>query len=178
MLLCFAVPLVASVACGDDDPGGPAAAGSAGRAGAAGSAGLGGSAGAAGSAGNAGAAGAGGSSTYSAAEACQLFAESTCAKAEECGLVLGEAAGQLICLQCSAPVVQTIATTCTGDLSEAKDRAAVDTCIAGIRAATCADACSDVDVPACSGVFDELDAATEDADAGEPVVCDERCFTQ
>jgi len=160
------------LACSDDDSNGGGSSGSAGAAGSAGAsarAGAGGSAGSSGS-GGLGGSSAGGAATYTVAETCERFAEATCDKAAECGLVLREVATQLVCVDCNPTALQLIAGACAGDLAGPKNAADVDRCIANSEAASCADVCADADVAGCE-VFDELEGD------GDPIVCDPLCIT-
>jgi hypothetical protein len=111
---------------------------------------------------------AGGGATYTAAEACQLFAQSSCNKGVECGLVLAQSGTQLVCLECNALALGLITQTCQQDSPGDKAAADVDRCVANITAQPCAQACTDLNVPGCD-VFGEL---VGDPD---PVVCDPRC---
>jgi hypothetical protein len=154
---------------GDETAQGGSSAGSEGRAGSS-SAGSSGAAGAGSGASASGGNGGGTSlgATYTAAQACRLFAQATCDKGVECGLVLQQVANQLICVQCNALALGFIEQACTEDSPGAKDAAAVDRCVANIAAEPCARACSEVSAPGCD-VFGELDGGAE------PVVCDVRC---
>ena len=160
------------LACSDDDSNNGGASGSAG---ASANAGAGGSAGAGGGPGSAGGGGLGGSAagsaTYTVVETCELFAEASCAKAADCGLVLAELGAQLICIDCNAATLQTIATACEGDLTGPKNAADVDRCIANTTSASCEDVCAEADVVGCE-VFDELEGD------GEPITCDPLCESE
>ena len=124
-------------------------------------------------AGSAGAAsGTGGSSTggarYSAREACELFAAASCNKGLECGLVLQELLGQLICVQCSDAALNLIVNRCVADGTTDKDKAAVDRCVSSISAQPCAEACVNPNADGCE-VFGELELGDNQ------IRCDERC---
>jgi hypothetical protein len=115
--------------------------------------------------------GAGGSSAgarYSARVACERFAEASCNKGLECGLVLTELLGQLVCVQCNAAALDIIVDRCVADGTTDKDAAAVDRCVANITAQPCADACINPDVDGCE-VFGELQLGDNQ------IRCDERC---
>jgi hypothetical protein len=171
--------LSTGVACSDDasDGGSAGIGGSAGSsAGAAGSSAgaAGSSAGAAGSgAGAAGSASSGGA-TYSAAQACERFAAAACNKGAECGLVIDATPTQLVCVNCTPAALDAIATGCASDAPGDKDRDAVDSCVAALTASSCADACADVGIASCA-VFGALD---DQADGGDPVVCDSACVSE
>ncbi|MEY2934452.1 MAG: hypothetical protein RL033_5201 [Pseudomonadota bacterium] len=125
-------------------------------------------------------AGAGGSSTggsstggqsgarYTAREACELFAAASCDKGLECGLVLTQVLGQLICVQCNDAALSIIVDRCLADGTTDKEKAAVDGCISSINAQLCAEACVDPNADGCA-VFGELDLGNN------AVVCDDRC---
>lgn len=113
-------------------------------------------------------AGTGGGARYGAREACELFAEASCNKGLECGLVLSQVLGQLICVQCSPAALNIIVDRCVADGTTDKDAAAVDRCIANLNAQPCAQACVDPSVDGCE-VFGELELGDNQ------IVCDERC---
>jgi hypothetical protein len=106
--------------------------------------------------------------TYTAAEACELFAQVSCDKAVECGLVLLRVATQLVCVQCDAASLSLIQSTCERDSPRDKDKAAVDRCVANISSQACQQACMSLDVPDCDA-FGDLPAGTQAPD------CDARC---
>lgn len=141
--------------------------GSASSGSAAGSSGSGG-----GSSSSAGTGGGGGSTasgpSYTAREACELFAAASCDKGLECGLVLSQVLGQLICVQCNSAALQIIVDRCLADGTTDKEKAAVDRCVAGINAQQCTEACVDPNVDECA-VFGELELGNN------TIVCDERC---
>jgi hypothetical protein len=118
------------------------------------------------SSGNGGAASSG--TRYSAREACELFAEASCNKGLECGLVLSQVLGQLICVQCNAAALGIIVNQCLMDGTTDKDAAAVDRCVANLNAQPCSEACVDPQVDGCE-VFGELELGDNQ------IVCDERC---
>lgn len=109
-----------------------------------------------------------GGPTYSAREACELFAEASCNKGLECGLVLSQILGQLICVQCSPAALNIIVDRCVADGTTAKPVAAVDRCVANLNAQPCSEACVDPSVAGCE-VFGELELGDNQ------IVCDERC---
>lgn len=113
-----------------------------------------------------------GQATYTVERVCEMFAATICAKAAECGLVLGQMNDQLICIDCSAVALAVIAAQCEADLQGPKDAAAVDRCLANGAMATCTDVCADADVPECE-VLDELQGGSE----GTPVECDDACVS-
>lgn len=104
---------------------------------------------------------------YSAAEACQRFAEVTCAKGQECGLVIPAAIP--VCLQCNAFAIETIAGACEMDLGGPRNAADVDRCLDSIADNSCAETCSDAPFDGCEA-FDELPSG----DAA--VTCDPQCL--
>jgi hypothetical protein len=112
--------------------------------------------------------GSGGGARYTAREACELFAQASCDKGLECGLVLTQVLGQLICVQCNDAALSIIVDRCLADGTTDKDVAAVDRCITGINAQPCAEACVDPNVDSCA-VFGELDVGNN------AIVCDDRC---
>lgn len=105
---------------------------------------------------------------YSAREACELFAEASCNKGLECGLVLTQVLGQLICVQCSPAALNIIVDRCVADGTTDKPVAAVDRCVANLSAQPCSEACVDPSVDGCE-VFGELQLGDNQ------IVCDERC---
>ena len=119
--------------------------------------------------GAAGSAGSTGDATYSVEHACDLFAEVTCNKAAQCGLVLQRTGAQLICIDCTEATLEIISESCQMDLEGPKNAAALDRCLVNTAAAACSDVCDDADVPDCE-VLDELQG-----DASDPVDCDEVC---
>lgn len=145
--------------------GGSGAGGSGTVVGAAGSAGSGGGASSAGSGVGGGSSGA---ATYTAAQACQRFAQASCSKGQECGLVLAQTVSALICVQCDALSLGIIQQACEQDAPGDKNAADVDRCLANLTAQPCAEACVDPEVDGCE-VFTEL------AGRSNTLVCDERC---
>jgi hypothetical protein len=113
-----------------------------------------------------------GQATYPVERVCELFSATICAKAAECGLVLGQTGDQLICIDCSEAALQVIAAQCARDLEGPKNADAVDRCLSNGAMASCTDVCADADVPECE-VIDELQGGTE----GEPVECDDACIS-
>lgn len=109
------------------------------------------------------------SATYTAAQACQRFAEASCAKGQECGLVLAQTGSALVCVQCNVLTLGIIQQACEQDAPGDKNAADVDRCVANLAAQPCAEACVDPEVDGCE-VFAELAAAQSDT-----VVCDPRC---
>jgi hypothetical protein len=109
-----------------------------------------------------------GGPSYSAREACELFAEASCNKGLECGLVLSQLLGQLICVQCSPAALNIIVDRCLADGTTDKPVAAVDRCVANLAAQPCSEACVDPSVDGCE-VFGELELGDNQ------IVCDERC---
>ena len=132
-----------------------------------------GSGGSASGVGGSSASGVGGSAatgaTYTAARACEVFARASCNKGVECGLVLGQIATQLVCVQCDALSLGIIEQQCQQDSPGDKDAAAVDRCVASITAQPCAQACANLDVSDCA-VFGDLPT-----DSTRDLVCDARC---
>ena len=112
-----------------------------------------------------------GQATYTVERVCEMFSATICAKASECGLVLGRTNDQLICIDCSEAALALIAAQCEADLAGPKDAAAVDRCLANGAMASCTDVCADADVPECD-VLDELQGGSE----GTPVECDDACI--
>jgi hypothetical protein len=108
--------------------------------------------------------------TYTVEQVCQMFSATICAKASQCGLVLGRMDAQLICIDCSEAALALIAAQCETDLVGPKDAAAVDRCLANGAMASCTDVCADADVPDCE-VLDELQGGSQ----GTPVECDAAC---
>jgi hypothetical protein len=108
----------------------------------------------------------GGTAMYSAAQACQAFAEVTCAKGAECGLVIP--APIRFCLACTAGNVAIIAGECEAAISGPRSAADVDRCLDGIADNTCEETCSDASFEGCEA-FEELPT---DGDDGVPVTCD------
>lgn len=171
VLAGFAVWMVA--ACSGDAEGGestgdPSTSGGGGSS--SNSPGSGGSGGGTSAGANAGTGGtsASGGARYGARQACELFAEASCSKGLECGLVLSQVLGQLICVQCSPAALNIIVDRCVADGTTDKDAAAVDRCVANIEAQPCAEACVDPNVAGCE-VFGELQLGNNQ------IVCDERC---
>jgi hypothetical protein len=112
-------------------------------------------------------AGSGGSGEMiSVAEACQRFAEVTCAKGQECGLLIPVAAP--VCLRCDAVAIAIIAGECESNLSGPRNRADVDRCLDGIADNTCAEACSDAPFDDCEAF--ELPSG-DAAVTCDPVMC-------
>jgi hypothetical protein len=116
-----------------------------------------------------GGSGAGGA-TYTAAQACQRFAQASCAKGQECGLVLAQTGSALICVQCDALSLGFIQAACEQDAPGDKNAADIDRCLANLAAQPCAEACVDPEVDGCE-VFSELAAAQSNT-----LVCDARCI--
>jgi hypothetical protein len=130
-----------------------------------------GNAGSGGGASSAGSGGSGGSSsgaTYTAAQACQRFAQASCSKGQECGLVLAQTGSALICVQCDGLSLGIIQQACEQDAPGDKNAADVDRCLANLTAQPCAEACVDPEVEGCE-VFTEL------AGRSNTLVCDARC---
>jgi hypothetical protein len=120
---------------------------------------------------NSGSSGAGGSSSgasYTAAQACQRFAQASCSRGQECGLVLAQTGSALICVQCDALSLGIIQQACEQDAPGDKNAADVDRCLANLTAQPCAEACVDPEVDGCE-VFTEL------AGQSNMLVCDQRC---
>jgi hypothetical protein len=116
-----------------------------------------------------GSAGSPGAATYSVEQACDLFAEVTCDKAAQCGLVLRRSGAQLICIDCTEDTLEIISESCRMDLEGPKNAAALDRCLTNTASAACGEVCEDASVPDCE-VIDELQGDTSD-----PVDCDEAC---
>jgi hypothetical protein len=121
------------------------------------------------SAGPGGSGGGPSAATYTAAQACQRFAQASCSKGLECGLVLAQTGSALICVQCDALSLGIIQQACEQDLSGDKNAAEVDRCLANLTAQPCAEACVNPEVDGCD-VFAELTAGRSNT-----VVCDSRC---
>ncbi|HTV19050.1 MAG TPA: hypothetical protein VMG12_10275 [Polyangiaceae bacterium] len=121
---------------------------------------------------DAGADGGTGQATIAIERVCEMFAATFCAKAAECGLVLGQMNDQLICIDCSGAALALITAQCKADLEGEKDAAAVDRCLANGAMASCTDVCADADVPECE-VLDELMGGSE----GTPVECNDACIS-
>ena len=132
-----------------------------------------GNAGSGGGASSAGSGGSGGGSssgaTYTAAQACQRFAQASCAKGQECGLVLAQTGSALICVQCDALSLGIIQSACEQDAPGNKNAAEVDRCLANLTAQPCAEACVNPEVDGCD-VFSELAAGSSNT-----LDCDARC---
>ncbi|MEY4547389.1 MAG: hypothetical protein RL685_3584 [Pseudomonadota bacterium] len=109
-----------------------------------------------------------GGARYTAREACELFAAASCDKGLECGLVLTQVLGQLICVQCNDAALSIIVDRCLADGTTDKEKAAVDGCITSINAQACSEACVDPSADGC-GVFGELEFGNN------AIVCDDRC---
>ena len=109
--------------------------------------------------------------TYSAQEACDKFARTTCNQATACGLVLGRFATQLICVDCNEATIETIVSVCVQDLSGPQNAADVDRCLASISATSCTTACDAADVPGCEALGQLADAVPG------PLDCDARCVS-
>lgn len=124
------------------------------------------SAGSGGSAGNGGGSSSG--ATYTAAQACQRFAQASCSKGQQCGLVLAQTGSALVCVQCDALSLGIIQQACEQDAPGDKNAAEVDRCLANLTAQPCAQACVDPQVDGCE-VFAEL------AGQSNALVCDARC---
>jgi hypothetical protein len=122
------------------------------------------------SAGSGGAAGSSGAATYTAAQACQLFAQASCGKGLECGLVLAQTGSALICIQCDGLSLGIIQQACEQDAPGDKNAADVDRCVANLTAQPCAEACVNPEVDGCD-VFSELAAGRSNT-----VLCDARCI--
>lgn len=165
--LSAVLALAIGSACSDDDSG-DGASGNAGS-----SAGDGGSGAGGGDGGSAGTtmanAGSGGDEAmYSAAEACDLFAEVTCAKGAECGLVIPQPVRS--CLTCNALVLGIIASECENDLGGPRNAADVDRCVDSIADNSCEETCSNAPFDGCEA-FAELPTG-----GGVGVECDEQCL--
>jgi hypothetical protein len=124
--------------------------------------GLSSSAGSGGAASNSGA-------TYTAAQACQRFAQASCGKGLECGLVLAQTGSALICIQCDGLSLGIIQQACEQDAPGDKNAADVDRCLANLAAQPCSEACVNPEVEGCDALS-ELAAGRSNT-----VVCDERC---
>lgn len=165
-LALFAVLTLAS-ACSDDDSGDGGSGNAANSAGNAGSGGEenGGNAGTTMS--NAGAGG--GDAMYSAAEACERFAEVTCDKGAECGLVTPLTFRPCLA-PCDALVIGIIANECESSLGGPRNAADVDRCIDSIADNSCEQTCSGAPFDGCEA-FAELPSG-----GGVGVECDEQCL--
>jgi hypothetical protein len=118
-----------------------------------------------------GSAGSPAGATYSVEQACDLFAEVTCNKAAQCGLVLRRSGAQLVCIDCTEDTLEIISESCQMDLEGPKNAAALDRCLTNTASAACGDVCEDADVPDCA-VIGELQGDTSD-----PVDCDAACIS-
>ena len=119
-------------------------------------------------AGSGGSAGGSSAATYTAAQACQRFAQASCGKGQECGLVLAQTGSALICVQCDALSLGIIQQACEQDAPGNKNAAEVDRCLANLAAQPCAEACVNPEVEGCD-VFADLAAGRSN-----PLVCDPR----
>lgn len=164
--LSAVLALATGSACSDDDSGDGGSGNAAGNAGSGGAGGGdGGSAGT--SMSNAGSGG--DEAMYSAAEACERFAEVTCSKGAECGLVIPQPVRS--CLECNALIVGIIASECENDLGGPRSAADVDRCIDSIADNTCEETCSDAPFEGCEA-FAELPSG-----GGTGLVeCDAQCL--